>query len=45
MQRRDFIQGAALAALLPLVGSGGSATAAPRGRLLPVPLNPEFRDF
>ncbi|MGY1424472.1 S66 peptidase family protein [Lysobacter sp. A289] len=40
MQRRDFIQSAALAALLPLVGSGGSAIAAPRGRLLPVPLKP-----
>ncbi|MGY0556608.1 MULTISPECIES: S66 peptidase family protein [unclassified Lysobacter] len=40
MQRRDFIQSVALAALLPLVGSGGSAIAAPRGRLLPAALNP-----
>ena len=40
MHRRDFIQGAALAALLPLVGGVGRAIAAPRGRLRPVPLNP-----
>ena len=42
MHRRDFIQGAALLGLLPLVGNAGAAlAAAPRnGRLLPVPLNP-----
>lgn len=38
MHRRNFIGSAALAALLPLVGSG-SPIAAPRRRLLP-PLNP-----
>jgi muramoyltetrapeptide carboxypeptidase len=40
MQRRDFLQSAALAALLPMLGSAGSAIAAPRGRVLPVPLRP-----
>ena len=39
MHRRNFLGSAALAALLPLVGSG-SAIAAPGRRLLPVPLNP-----
>jgi muramoyltetrapeptide carboxypeptidase len=39
MHRRNFIGSAALAALLPLVGSG-SANAASRRRLLPAPLNP-----
>ena len=39
MDRRNFIGSAALAALLPLVGSG-RALAATRGRLLPVPLSP-----
>ncbi|MDN5781304.1 MAG: LD-carboxypeptidase [Luteimonas sp.] len=39
MHRRNFIGSAALAALLPLVG-GGSAIAATRRRLLPMPLNP-----
>jgi muramoyltetrapeptide carboxypeptidase len=35
LDRRHFIGNAASAALLPLVGAGGSAMAAPRGRLLP----------
>ncbi len=39
MDRRDFIGSAALAALLPLAGSG-SAAAAQRRRLLPAALNP-----
>ena len=39
MDRRHFIGSAALAALLPLVG-GGAAIAAPRRRLLPMPLDP-----
>lgn len=39
MDRRHFIESAALAALLPLVGSG-SAIAATRRRLLPMALNP-----
>ena len=39
MDRRGFIQGAALAALLPSLGSIGSASAAERRRLLPVPLH------
>jgi muramoyltetrapeptide carboxypeptidase len=39
MHRRNFIESAALAALLPLVGSS-SANAAPRRRLLPGALNP-----
>ncbi|MCL1633368.1 LD-carboxypeptidase [Luteimonas sp. SX5] len=39
MDRRDFIGSAALAALLPLAGSG-SAEAAERRRLLPAALNP-----
>jgi muramoyltetrapeptide carboxypeptidase len=41
MHRRDFIGGAALASLLPLVGGAGDAAAAPaRQRLLPPALNP-----
>lgn len=39
MDRRQFIGNAALAALLPLAGAGKAMAAAPRGRLLPVPLN------
>ena len=38
MDRRQFVGNAALAALLPLVGGGNALAAAPRGRLLPVPL-------
>ncbi len=38
MHRRTFLGGAALATLLPLAGTGGSASAAPRGRVLPRPL-------
>lgn len=37
MDRRQFLAGTSLAALLPLAGTG-SARAAARGRLLPVPL-------
>lgn len=40
MDRRNFIGSAALAALLPLVGSGSANAAAPRRRLLPAALNP-----
>jgi len=41
MHRRDFIGSAALAALLPLAGTGGSAAAATAGRrLLPAALQP-----
>jgi len=40
MHRRDFIRTAALAGLLPALGRIGHATAASRGRLLPLPLNP-----
>ncbi|TDK28396.1 LD-carboxypeptidase [Luteimonas aestuarii] len=41
MQRRQFLGSAALAALMPLVGTGqGAFAATPRARLLPVPLNP-----
>ncbi len=39
MDRRQFIGNAALASLLPLVGGGKALAAAPRGRLLPLPLN------
>ncbi len=39
MDRRQFIGNAALAALLPLAGGGKAMAVAPRGRLLPVPLN------
>lgn len=39
MDRRRFLGNTALAALLPLVG-GGTAMAATRRRLLPMPLNP-----
>lgn len=44
MDRRQFIGGAALAAMAPALGMGGMAaarsTTAAAGRLLPVPLNP-----
>ena len=39
MDRRGFIRSAALAALLPSLGSIGSASAAARSRLLPMPLH------
>jgi len=39
MDRRGFIRNAALAALLPSLGGMGTANAAPRRRLLPMPLN------
>ena len=45
MHRRQFLGGAALAALLPLVGGGAAATAAAssaatQARLLPRPVHP-----
>ena len=40
MHRRQFLGNAALAALLLPLARGGGALAAPRGRLLPLPLNP-----
>ena len=41
MHRRHFLGGAALAtSWLSLAGTGAGAMAAPRGRLLPVPVNP-----
>ena len=39
MDRRGFIRNAALAALLPSLGGMGTANAATRRRLLPLPLN------
>lgn len=39
MDRRGFIRGAALAAMLPSLGGMGTARAAMRRRLLPMPLN------
>lgn len=39
MDRRGFIRGAALAAMLPSLGGMGTARAATRRRLLPMPLN------
>lgn len=39
MDRRGFIRNAALAALLPSLGGIGTASAAARRRLLPMPLN------
>lgn len=39
MQRRQFLESAALAALMLPLARGGDAMAAPRGRLLPAPLN------
>ena len=39
MDRRGFIRNAALAALLPSLGGMGTANAATRRRLLPMPLN------
>lgn len=39
MDRRGFIRGAALAAMLPSLGGMGTARAAMRRRLLPMPIN------